>query len=278
MTWASSTLTCVSQGLGAQERGTVLTSTRLRYLIHFPISLEFVPFDHYYPPEWCGIRLAALAEQRITRGSPRWPGRTDKPGNTGIMRLADVPYQETWRAMEEVHALGMAKHIGVSNLSAQLVMDVLKYAKVKPACNQIENHVYLQQPGLVNFCLSQDIAVVAYSPLGAVSYIGIGLADKEENALTAPAVLDIAKKAQCTPAQVLLKYQLQRGVIVIPKSQNPERLVENLRAADVVLDEADMAALAALDRHRRFNDPGHFARGWGEPGSWVAKYGYPIHG
>jgi len=223
------------------------------YLIHFPIALQFVPFEKRYPPEW-----------------------TDN-GNDGIMKFVNVPYRETWEAMEGVHAKGLAKHIGVSNLNVQSVLDVLRYAKVKPACNQIENHLYLTQSKLVDFCHDMEIAVVGFSPLGAASYVGMGLAEASEDALKDPLVLKIAAAKQRTPAQVLLRFQIERGISVVPKSQNPARLFENLELGTFSLGAEDMSELLKLNRNRRFNDPAVYAKGWGEPGSWLAKHGYPLY-
>jgi D-xylose reductase len=193
------------------------------------------------------------------------------------MKFADVPYRETWEAMEALHAAGKAKHIGVSNLNVQSLLDVLRYAKVKPACNQIENHVLLTQTKLVQFCQDMGIAVVAFSPLGAISYIGIGLAQPEEDSLKHPTVLAIAKAKGKTAAQVLLRFQLERGVAVVPKSQRPERLRENLDLGGFKLEPAEVEQLLALNCDRRFNDPAVYAKGWGEPGSWLAKHGYPLY-
>ncbi|CAE7505404.1 XYL1 [Symbiodinium natans] len=139
------------------------------YLIHFPISLAFVPFETCYPPEW-----------------------TDKPGNTGHMVFDPVPYRETWEAMESLQESGKARHIGVSNLTVQSLMDVLSYCKIRPAVNQIESHVYLQQPSLVGFCKAHGIGVTAFSPLGAKSYVGIGLASADEDCFLEPTLRTIA--------------------------------------------------------------------------------------
>ncbi|KAG8460484.1 hypothetical protein KFE25_013134 [Diacronema lutheri] len=223
------------------------------YLIHFPIALKFVPFEERYPPEW-----------------------TDN-GNSGVMRFADVPYRETWEAMEELHAAGKAKHIGVSNLNVQSLVDLLRYAKVRPACNQIENHLYLQQGKLATFCHDHAMAVVGFSPLGAASYVGMGLASADEDALKDPTVVRIAAAKGKTTAQVLLRLQLQRGIAVVPKSQSAARLRENLDLGGFELDGGEVKQLLALDRNRRFNDPAVYAKGWGEPGSWLAQHGYPLY-
>eukprot|EP00929_Paragymnodinium_shiwhaense_P057938 TRINITY_DN29020_c0_g1_i1.p1 TRINITY_DN29020_c0_g1~~TRINITY_DN29020_c0_g1_i1.p1 ORF type:complete len:345 (-),score=67.97 TRINITY_DN29020_c0_g1_i1:266-1246(-) len=218
------------------------------YLVHFPISLKFVPFEHRYPPEW-----------------------TDDKGQ---MQLDNVPYRETWEAMEAVKASGKAKHIGVSNLRCQLLIDILSYCTQKPEVNQVEMHVYLQQPQLYDFCKAYGIGLTAFSPLGAASYIPMGseFATEVDNCFNDPVLGGIAKAHNKTTAQVCLRYQVQRGVAVIPKSTRVERLQENLSVFDFTLTDEEMKQIAGLDRNRRFNDPAVFARGWGMP------VGYPIYG
>lgn len=216
------------------------------YLIHFPISLPFVPFEERYPPEWTG--------------------------NSGTMSIDPVPYRETWEAMETLVEAGKVKHIGVSNLTCIALMDVLSYCKIKPAVNQVELHPYLPQEALVQFAKDQGIGITAFSPLGALSYIGMGMADASENVLEDPVVIHIAKAHGQSPAQVCLRFQVQRGIAVIPKSQNPERLKENISIFDFVLSEEEMQILHGLDRKRRFNDPGVFTKGMG------MQHGWPIYG
>lgn len=219
------------------------------YLVHFPISLRFVPFEERYPPEW-----------------------TDRAGNSGSMHVDPVPFRETWEAMEALQLAGSARHIGVSNMNCQGLMDLLSYCKIKPAVNQVELHPYLTQESLVTFCHEQGIGVTALSPLGGVSYVEIGLAATSENVLLDGVIARIAAAHKKTPAQVILRFQLQRGVSVIPKSLNPNRMRENLASANFDLSEEDMDAVRRLDRGRRFNDPGEFTKGWGMPS------GYPIYG
>lgn len=235
------------------------------YLIHFPISLAFVPFDRCYPPEW-----------------------TDKPGNAGHMILDPVPYRETWEAMQALQESGKVKHIGVSNLTVQSLMDVLSYCKIKPGAlpseatswpvvNQIESHVYLQQPGLVEFCKAHGIGVTAFSPLGAKSYMNIGLATADEDCFLEPTLQSIATAHGKTVGQVALRFQVQRGCSVVPKSQSNDRLKENLDILGFELSAEEMQAIEKLERNRRFNDPAVFARGWGAPGSSIALVGCPIY-
>jgi D-xylose reductase len=119
-------------------------------------------------------------------------------------------------------------------------------------------HPYLAQTKLLRFCRELDIAVTAFSPLGAASYFSLGMADPEESVLEQPVVRDTAARHNKSPAQIVLRWGVQRGTAVIPKTTRPERLYENLAIFDFSLSPDEMAAITRLDRNRRFNDPGVF--------------------
>jgi D-xylose reductase len=204
------------------------------YLIHFPIALAFVPFEERYPPEW--IRDPA---------APR-------------MEPTAVPLAETWAGMEDLVRAGLVRNIGVCNYNVALLRDLMTYAAIRPAVLQVELHPYLTQTKLLRFCRESSIAVTAFSPLGALSYLPIGMAQAEESVLEQLAVKDAARRHGKSPAQVVLRWGIQRGTAVIPKTSRPEQLAENLALFDFELSDTEMAAIAALDRHRRFNDPGVF--------------------
>ncbi len=206
------------------------------YLVHFPIALEFVPFETRYPPEWVH----------------------DPDDDIPMMKPAAVPLQDTWRAMETLVDSGLARHIGVCNYGVSLMRDLINYARIAPAVLQIESHPYLTQEKLIRFCTEQDVAVTAFSPLGALSYLELGMAEQAESVLQKPDVIAIADRLGKTPAQVVLRWGVQRGTSIIPKTSKPERLVENAALFDFELTAADMAAISALNRNQRFNDPGVF--------------------
>jgi diketogulonate reductase-like aldo/keto reductase len=204
------------------------------YLIHFPISLAFVPFEERYPPGW-----------------------VDPSEENAAMKPIQVSYAETWAAMEELVEAGLTKRIGVCNLTTAGLRDLLSYARIKPAVLQIELHPYLCQNALIRYAREEGIAITAFSPFGADSYLPLGMAQATERLLDHEVVTGIASRHQRTPAQVLLRWAEQRGTVPIPKTQTPSRLVENLALA-FDLKEEEMKALSALDQHRRFNDPGVF--------------------
>lgn len=206
------------------------------YLMHFPIALKFVPFDERYPPEWIH----------------------DPHAEPPRMKLVPIPIHETWRAMEQLVRDGLVRNIGVCNFNCALLRDLLSSAEIPPTVLQVELHPYLTQEKLLRFCQQRRVAVTAFSPLGAASYFSLNMAEKGEAVLEQPVVRDIASRHGKTPAQVVLRWGLQRGTAVIPKTMRPERLRENLAIFGFELADDEMRAIANLDRNRRFNDPGVF--------------------
>lgn len=206
------------------------------YLIHFPIALQYVPIADRYPPEWT------------------FEAEAEKPQ----MVRAPVPLHETWAAMEQLLDKGLVKRIGVCNYNSALLHDLMAYANVKPAMLQIEAHPYLTQERLIRLAGDYGIDVTAFSPLGAQSYFELGMADTGESLLGTAPVMVAAQAHGKTPAQVLLRWGVQRGTAVIPKTSKPERMRENLAIGDFELSAVEMAAISALNQNRRFNDPGTF--------------------
>ncbi|MCA9222592.1 MAG: aldo/keto reductase [Planctomycetales bacterium] len=206
------------------------------YLIHFPIATQFVPFDERYPPGWFADPEA------------------DQP-----RMIADrVSLAETWGAMEQLKQDGLVREIGVCNFGVSLLRDLLSYANDPPSVLQVESHPYLVQPKLLRFCREQGIAFTAFSPLGALSYHQLGMADAGDSLLNVDAIRSIADRHLRTPAQVILRWGVQRGTAIIPKTSKPERLRENLGLFDFELTADEMHAINSLDQHRRYNDPGVF--------------------
>lgn len=206
------------------------------YLVHFPIALKYVPFEERYPPEWF------------------YDPNAEKPK----MEPVKVPISETWAGMEELVRDGLVKNIGVCNFGTSLLRDLLSYAEIPPAVLQVESHPYLTQDKLLRFCQQEGIAYTAFSPLGALSYFSLGMAEQSESVITEPTVVEIAERLGKTPAQVVLRWGVQRNTAIVPKTSKRERLEENLAIFDFELTDADMDAISGLNRNRRFNDPGHF--------------------
>jgi 2,5-diketo-D-gluconate reductase A len=179
--------------------------------------------------------LAALGTDRIDLFLIHWPLPTVRD------------YVETWKALETLYAEGRARAIGVSNFQPDHLRRVLDETEIVPAVNQIEVHPYLTQEKLLAFDAEHGIATEAWSPIaqGAV--------------LDDPVVREVADAHGRTPAQVVLRWHVQRGSIVFPKSVDPKRMAENFALFDFELPDADMERLSGLDRGERTGpDPDTF--------------------
>lgn len=153
-----------------------------------------------------------------------------------------------WRRMEEIYKSGRAKAIGVSNYTIRHLEELLKECSIKPAVNQVELHVFLQQPELVKYCKDNGIAIEAYSPLAH----GSGFDD--------PVLVEVGKKHGKSSAQIMIRWCLDSGFITLPKSVHENRIKENIEVFDFKLDADDMAKLAKLDKdYRTCWDPTHVA-------------------
>lgn len=148
---------------------------------------------------------------------------------------------EAWEEMEKIYVSGKARAIGVSNFHPHHMEELLKTAKVVPAVNQFECHPFLSQQPLIDYCTALGIACEAYSPLGG----------QGNDVLSDVVVQEIAKKHQKTPAQVVLRWNLQRGLIVIPKSVRKERIEENQNVFDFELSLEEMAQIHAINKDLR---------------------------
>ncbi len=176
----------------------------------------------------------------------------------GYLSLIEAPLEETWRAMQDMQEEGLVKHIGTSNFSQQKLQHLIDLGGQKPEMNQVELHPYLQQQGLINFCHANDIHVTAYSPLGSMDRPAVFKKEGEPIPLENPSIKEIAQQNGISPAQVLIRWQIQRNISVIPKSTNPKRLKENFDTLRLELSDAQMDQIAALDQHERIIDGSFF--------------------
>jgi len=166
-----------------------------------------------------------------------------------------VSLEMLWRKFEALFDAGIAKAIGVSNYPTILINDLLNYARIKPAINQIERHPYLVQKKHIDFCRSEGVEITAYAAIGATQWVNEGNIQVDAGhipLLNHPVVLDLAKKKGKTPAQVLIRYQVDSKVVVIPKSVTPSRIEENWNVWDFRLTEEEVKSLDALDQNLRY--------------------------
>ena len=167
--------------------------------------------------------LKRLQVDRVDLALIHWPSRT-------------MPLAESIRALNEVKNRGLARHIGVSNFTVALVDEAVALSRHPLACNQIEYHPFLNQDRVLAACRRHGMAVVSYCPLARGAEL-----------FPEPAVTAAAERHGRTPAQIVLRWQVQQeGVVAIPRSSNAERIAQNLRVFDFALEAGEMAALNAL--------------------------------
>ncbi|MED3667271.1 aldo/keto reductase [Geobacillus stearothermophilus] len=156
-------------------------------------------------------------------------------------------YKETYKALEKLYKDGYVRAIGVSNFQIHHLQDVLADCEIKPMVNQVEYHPRLTQKELQAFCRENDIQLEAWSPL------------MRGEILTEPTIVEIGKKYGKTPAQVVLRWDLQHGVVTIPKSVTPARIKENADIFDFSLTDEEMKQIDALNLNKRVGpDPDNF--------------------
>lgn len=206
------------------------------YLIHFPVTLTYVPFEERYPPGWF----------------------FDPEAESPAMKPVRVPLADTWGALEGLVEAGLVKRIGVCNFGTALIRDLQSYARIQPSVLQVEMHPYLTQQRLLRFCQEENITVTAFSPFGASSYVPLNMAGANESVLDDPEVIAIAGDLGKTPGQIVLRWAIQRGTVTIPKTQTVAHLRDNIELFDFELGDNEMTRIDRLDRNRRFNDPAEF--------------------
>jgi len=171
-------------------------------------------------------------------------------GADGKVIDGKVDYLEAWQGLEDCVKAGLVKSIGISNFTSKQIERLLGSAKIKPVTNQVEIHPYLAQKKLKKFCEERGIILTAYSPLGNPGSQASDLPDKDR-LLKDPVVNRLAKKYNKNVGQILLKFQAQRGVIVIPKSVSLDRIKSNIQIFDFEMTAEEIAELEALDRNYR---------------------------
>ncbi|XP_043289223.1 aldo-keto reductase family 1 member B1-like isoform X2 [Venturia canescens] len=197
------------------------------YLIHWPFAFK-------------GWLLEAPELQELPKGEELFPAT-----ESGEIETSDIDYVDTWKAMESLVDKGLVKNIGISNFNSKQIDRLLANCRIKPVTNQVECHPYLAQVKLSEFCASREIKITAYSPLGSPDRPWA----KPEDALLLEdrKIKSIASKYKKTPAQVILRYQLERGHIVIPKSVSKNRIQENFDILDFKLSPEDVQQIHTFD-------------------------------
>lgn len=179
------------------------------------------------------------------------PGVQFPSSANDFLSLDDAPTAATWEAMEACTKDGLSKHIGVSNFSIKKISKLLDTCEIKPEVNQIELHPFHQQPAMLEFCNKENIVLTAYSPLGSTDRPPQFKDPNEPILLENPTIVEIANANGFSSAQVLIRWAIQRGTSVIPKSVNPARLEQNFGSATISLSDEDMEKISALEAKGR---------------------------
>jgi 2,5-diketo-D-gluconate reductase A len=209
------------------DRADVFVTSKLENSAHFPDDARLA-FE---------ASLAALGFDYLDLFLIHWPLPTKYDGD----------FVSTWRTLEEFYRDGRARSIGVSNFQPHHLRRLHEETEIPPAVNQIEVHPFLTQDEVRGFCAEHGIAVEAWSPIGQ----GLVLDD--------PTIGSIAERVGKTPAQVVLRWHIERGDIVFPKSVTPSRIKENFDIFDFELSDGDVAEISALNKNERTGpDPDKF--------------------
>ncbi|KAM9276427.1 aldo-keto reductase family 1 member B1-like isoform 3-T3 [Cariama cristata] len=232
---------------------------KVEEVVKFAIDIGYRLFDcaYFYRNE---NEIGSAIQQKIKEGAVK---REDlfivtKAGEElhpvdekGMSIPSDTDFLDTWEAMEELVDCGLVKAIGISNFNHEQIERILNKPglKYKPVNNQIECHPYLTQEKLIKYCQSKGIAVTAYSPLGSPNrpWAKPG----EPVVLDDPRIKEIAVRHHKTPAQILIRFLIQRDVIVIPKSDKLQRVEENIKVFDFELSKKEMDIILSFNRNWR---------------------------
>ncbi len=229
--WITSKLWCNHHERAAVKPGLLQTLSDLQldyldlYLMHWPIALKR---DVYFPEK-----------------------------GEGFLSPDEAPITEAWKGMDGMRKEGLCRHIGVSNFSPQRMIALCEQAEHAPEVNQVECHPFLSQVELREACEARGVALTAYCPLGSGKEKG----EEVPDLLNHKVLVKIARDHDSTTAQVALAWNLQRGAIIIPKSTNEQRQLENLEAGDIHLGEDELRAIDALDQNYRYIDGTVWAKG-----------------
>ncbi|MEL6544657.1 MAG: aldo/keto reductase [Myxococcota bacterium] len=248
---------------GDVTREELFVTTKLWNSFHAPDDVERA----------MGESLKSLALDYVDLYLMHWP-IAFRPGvmipdeDSQFWPLSDMPLEVTYEAMLRLKERGLTKSVGVSNFSVNKLEVLAAAVEQFPAVNQVELHPYHPQEKLLAYCAKTKVHLTAYSPLGSRDRPPRLLQQGEPTLLESSSLQDVAKRAELTPAQLLIAWAIDRGTSVIPKSENPDRIRQNFVHLPHALDEQTRAAVDAIATRFRFVNPqGMFRDGVTHEGS-----------
>lgn len=229
---------------GVVKREDIFVTSKLWNTFHRPDLVEGA----------CKTTLSNLGLDYIDLYLIHWPFGFKEDGElfptvNEKLQFSDVDYLDTWKEMEKLVEKGLAKNIGVSNFNSKQLERLIANCKIKPVTNQVECHPYLTQLKLSKYCKDQNILITAYSPLGSPDRPWAKPDDPQ--LMEDPKIKSLSEKYNKTPAQILIRYQIDRGHIVIPKSVTKARIIQNLNVFDFKLSDEDVSLVNTFDCNGR---------------------------
>ena len=239
---------------GFTSRDQIFITSKLWNTFHFPEDVE----------TGCRETLTALGLNQLDLYLMHWPvgfrpgGSLVPEDESGFIPLSELPLSKTFEAMLRLRDKGLVKSVGVSNFSISKLEKLIAQTGVVPAVNQVELHPYNPQDDLVAYCQEKGILLTAYSPLGSGDRPDSMKAKDEPPLLENETVIATAQQEGITPGQLLIAWAIARGTSVIPKSTNPDRIAENLRAASHELSAEAKSALDNIGISFRYVGPSNW--------------------
>ncbi len=163
-----------------------------------------------------------------------------------------MPMHKLWEYFESFVEKGYTRYIGVSNYNTQSLCNLLSFCKIKPLVNEIEFHPYLTQKHLIEFFQRENILIFGYNPLVKGNYSANSAKQTNIDLLGEKIIVDLATKYKKTVGQIVLNWHVTKGVIPIPMTSNPNRIIENLGSTDFIMEEEDLKKIDTLNKDFRF--------------------------
>jgi alcohol dehydrogenase (NADP+) len=223
------------------------------------ITTKLPPYGHQNPEKYIKQSLENLRTDYIDLYLIHAPipvedgGDSMKQDEHGNLIPALVPFIETWKVLEKFYNEGKLKSIGISNFNEKQIQELYDQATIKPQNIQVECHILFPQKELFEFCKKLNITFTAYAPIGSPGRKAVqkGESFVDEKPMEHPLTKKLAEKYKKSPAQILIRQIMQRGISVIPKSTNPNRVKENFNVLDFKLTDEEMAEFDSIKQNTR---------------------------